>query len=178
MQHKSKLRVYRESRREIGFEEYLKYVKGAASRLFLKFRSGTHGLFEELGRHGNRDESQECPNCGACKESVEHVLFECSSYGSQRQNFNEYWKQALRVEEFEAFPRSSIFEKAVFCLGEKPGELANVDCSFWYNSVGDFLQSVWDRRKEILYSVGPTHRSGQSNPTLGCEVNGTECYDG
>ena len=31
--------------------------------------------------------SQECPNCGACKESVEHVLFECASYDSQRPNF-------------------------------------------------------------------------------------------
>ena len=29
------------------------------------------------------DGSQECPNCGACKESVEHVLFECASYDSQ-----------------------------------------------------------------------------------------------
>ena len=36
---------------EIGFKEYLEYVKGAPSRLFLKFGLGTHGLFEELGRH-------------------------------------------------------------------------------------------------------------------------------
>ena len=45
------MRVYRELKREIGFEEYLEYVKGAPSRMFFKFRSGTHGLFEELGRH-------------------------------------------------------------------------------------------------------------------------------
>ena len=37
-------------KREIRFEEYLEYVKEAHSRLFFKFRSGTHGLFEELGR--------------------------------------------------------------------------------------------------------------------------------
>ena len=30
---------------------------------------------------------RQCPNCGACKESVEHVLFESASYDSQRQNF-------------------------------------------------------------------------------------------
>ena len=34
-----------------------------------------------------RGGSQECPNCGACKESVEHVLSECASYDSQRQLF-------------------------------------------------------------------------------------------
>ena len=62
-------------------------IDGASSRLLFKFCSGTHGLFEELGRHMNRGGSQECPNCGACKESVEHVLFECTSYDSQRQNF-------------------------------------------------------------------------------------------
>ena len=32
--------------------------KETSSRLLFKFRSGTHGLFEELGRHANRDESQ------------------------------------------------------------------------------------------------------------------------
>ena len=67
-------------------EEYLKYVKGPLSRLFFTFLSGTHWLFEELGRHVKGGGSQECPNCGACKESVEHVLFECASYNSQRQN--------------------------------------------------------------------------------------------
>ena len=75
LQHKSKLQVYREFKREIGFEEYLECVKEAPSRLFLKFYSGTHGLFEELGRHDKEGGSQECPNCGICKESVEHVLF-------------------------------------------------------------------------------------------------------
>ena len=65
----------------------LKYVKGPPSRLFLKLCLGTHGLFEELGRHAKRGGSQECPNCGACKESVQHVFFECASYDSRRQNF-------------------------------------------------------------------------------------------
>ena len=61
---------------EIGFEEYLEYVKGAPSRSFFRFHSGTHGLFEELCRHVKAGGSQECPNCRACKESVEHVLFD------------------------------------------------------------------------------------------------------
>ena len=37
LQHKSKLQVYRELKREIWFEEYLEYVKGAPSTLFLSF---------------------------------------------------------------------------------------------------------------------------------------------
>ena len=45
LQHKPKLRVYKELKCGVGFEEYLKYVKGPSSRLLLKFRSGTHGLF-------------------------------------------------------------------------------------------------------------------------------------
>ena len=103
LQHKSKLRIYKELKQEVGFKDYLEYVKGAPSRLFFKFRSGTHGLFEELGRHVNRGGSQECPNCGACKESVEHVLFECTAYDSQRQTFFDYLKQVLLPDVFEAF---------------------------------------------------------------------------
>ena len=66
LQHKSKLRVYGELKWKIGFEEYVEYVK---------FRWGTHGLLEELGRHDKGGGLQECCNCGASKELVEHVLF-------------------------------------------------------------------------------------------------------
>ena len=102
LRRKSKLHVYKELKRGVGFEENLRYVKGLPSRLFFKFRSGTQGLFEELGRHAKGGGSQECPNCGACKESVEHVLFECGSYDSQRQNFLDCMKQVLTSEVFEA----------------------------------------------------------------------------
>ena len=81
--------------------------------------------------------SQECPNCGACKESVEHVLLECASYDSQRQNFSDYMKQVLTSEAFKAVIHGSIFDKAVFCLGEKQGMLVNDECSSWYK-VGGF----------------------------------------
>ena len=32
-------------------------------------------LVEELGRHDKGGGSQKCPYCGACKESVKHVVF-------------------------------------------------------------------------------------------------------
>ena len=52
LHHKSKLLVYRKWKWDVWLEEYLEYVKDSRSRLFLKFCLGTHGLFEELGRHG------------------------------------------------------------------------------------------------------------------------------
>ena len=113
----------------------MEYVKGAPSKLFFKFCSGTHGLFEELDRHTNRGGSQECPNCGACKESVEHVLFECTSYDSQCQKFLDSLKQILLPDAFEAFLNSSIFDKSVFCLGERQGMLLNDEYTSWYSRV-------------------------------------------
>ena len=40
-----------ELKQEFGFGEYLEHDKRAPPRLFLKFHSGTHWLFEELVRH-------------------------------------------------------------------------------------------------------------------------------
>ena len=53
-------------------------------------------------------------------------------------NFLDYTKQILTPEAFEAFDHSSIFDKAVFCLGEKQDMLVKDECSSWYNRVGDF----------------------------------------
>ena len=51
------LHVQKELKWEVGFEEYLEYVKGTP-----------------LGEHAKRSESLKCPTCWACNESVEHVL--------------------------------------------------------------------------------------------------------
>ena len=75
-------------------------------------------------------------------------------------------KQILTLEAFEAF-NYSIFDKAVFCLGEKQGMLTN----------DDFLMSVRDRRKEILYGNGLVDEVVQNNPTPECKVNGTKYYE-
>ena len=117
-----------------------------------------------MGRHAKRGGSQECPKCGACKESVEHVLLECASYDSQRQHFLDSMKQVLTSEAFEAFIHGSIFDKAVFCLGEKQGMLVSDECSSWYNKVGVFLILDWNRRKEILYRKRSIGEVGQTTP--------------
>ena len=38
------------------------------------FRSGTHGLNKELGRHRRREGKTECSLCGDECENVSHVL--------------------------------------------------------------------------------------------------------
>ena len=91
----------------------------------------------------------------------------------------DYLKEVLLPDDFEAFLSSSILNKTVFCLGEWQGILVNDECSSWYNKVGNFLLSVWDRRKELLYGNGSSCGMGRTNPTHSeCEANGTECYGG
>ena len=65
-------------------------------------------MFEELGRHDKVGGSQERPNCGACKELVEHVFFECASYDFQRLDFLDYLKMVLPPDVFEIFLCGSI----------------------------------------------------------------------
>ena len=83
LRHKLKFHVFNELKCGIGYGEYWKHVKGHSSMLFFKFRSGARGLFEELDRHTKEGGFPECPDCGACKVFVEHVLFDCTSYDSR-----------------------------------------------------------------------------------------------
>ena len=53
---KSKLRVYRELTEDFECKKYLHGVSDMGSKLLFKFRSGTHGLNEELGRHSSREQ--------------------------------------------------------------------------------------------------------------------------
>ena len=59
----------------------------AGTRLLFKFRSGTHRLNEELGRHRGREGRKECALCDAECESVSHVLWDCPAYASIRSAF-------------------------------------------------------------------------------------------
>ena len=52
---KVKLSLYRTFGKVVEFKKYLRGVGDAGTRLLLKFRSGMHGLNEELGRHRGRD---------------------------------------------------------------------------------------------------------------------------
>ena len=70
-------------------------------------------------------------------------------------------KQVLTSEAFEALIHGSIFDKAVFCLGEKQGMLVNDECSSWYNKVGDFF-NVGLGKEERNFVQQWISRRGQS----------------
>ena len=63
--------------KHVEFQKYLHGVSDGGTRLMFKFRSGTHGLNEELhvGRHRDREGKSHCPLCGYECESVTHVLW-------------------------------------------------------------------------------------------------------
>ena len=77
---KVKLAMYKTFGKNIEYKEYLHGVGDAGKRLLFKFRSGTHGLNEELGRHRGREGRSQCMLCDDECESVAHVLWDCPAY--------------------------------------------------------------------------------------------------
>ena len=67
---KSKLRVYRELTEDFECKKYLHGVSDMGSKLFFRFRSGTHmhGLNEEVGRRSSRNSGKACFFC-ECESS-------------------------------------------------------------------------------------------------------------
>ena len=84
---KVKLNLYKSFCKEIEFKNYLQGVGDPGTRLLFKFRSGTNGLNEELGRHRGKNDDRQCKLCRGECESVVHVLWECPAYDSIRNNF-------------------------------------------------------------------------------------------
>ena len=89
----------------------------------------------------------ECTLCGAECESVVHVLWECSSYSTCRDNFQEALKQLLgaRYVEFETL---SAVEKTSYVLGSENWE---DDFDALLHLVKEFIVAVWEVRKQKLY---------------------------
>ena len=83
---KVKLSLYRTFNKEIEFKKYLHGASDTGSRLIFWFRSGTHGLNEELGRHRGR-EGERSVSYARKSDSVSHVVWECPAYSSLRSDF-------------------------------------------------------------------------------------------
>ena len=91
-----KLDMYKRFGKSVEFKKYLHGICDAGSRLLFKFRSGTHGLNEELGRHRGREGKTECSLCGNECENVSHVLWQCSAYSSTRASFMKKLQEFFR----------------------------------------------------------------------------------
>ena len=113
---KVKLNLYKSFFKEIEFKNYLQGVGDPGTRLLFKFRSGTNGLNEELGRHRGKNNDRQCKLCGDECESVVHVLWECPVYHSIRNTFMVELENLLGGS-FEEFRTLDNFNRASFLLG-------------------------------------------------------------
>ena len=129
-------------------------VSDAGTRLLFKFRSGTHGLNEELGRHRGREGKLECTLCGAECESVVHVLWECTTCSS-RASFTEKLQELLGDS-------CALLEKTSYVLGSDHWEKNFKSLLFL---VKEYIVDVWEVRKQILYGddACPSHLQSQSS---------------
>ena len=144
--------------------EFMKYSHGvsdAGTRLLFKFRSGTHGLNEELGRHRDREGKLECTLCGAECESVVHVLWQCTAYSCSRASFTEKLQELLG-DSYADFDLLSNVEKTSYVLGSEHWEKNFKSVLF---PVKEYIVDVWVVRKQILYGddACPSHLQSQSS---------------
>ena len=141
---KVKLAMYKRFGKEVEFKRYLHGVSDAGTRLLFKFRSGTHGLNEELGRHRGREGKSACTLCGAECESVVHVLWECDSC---RMLFVEKLRELLG-DGYRDFVMLNNVEKTAYVLGNEHWEN---DFSSLLALVKEYILEIWEVRKQKLY---------------------------
>ena len=151
------------------FKRYLHGVSDAGTRLLFKFRSGTHGLNEELGiGHRGRNSRTECVLCGDECESVVHVLWECPAYKDSREEFMIKLRSTLG-DAFKDFEALDNIERASFVLG----------CELWTENfdamlalVKEYIIDLWEVRKVKIYGE-PCCTQPQSQSSAGDPRNGT-----
>ena len=144
---KVKLTLYKCFGREVQFKKYLHGLSDAGTRLLFKFRSGTHGLNEELGRHRGREGKKECVLCGDECESVSHTLWDCSAYTSIRAQFLVKLKASLGGS-YARFETMSSLDKSSFVLGN---ELWEEHFESLLALVKAYIIDIWEERKSKLY---------------------------
>ena len=149
MCEKNKLRVYRELKEVFECKKYLYGVPDMGSKLLFRFRSGTHGLNEELGRHITRNVSKACVICNCDCESVEHVLWECPAYSSNRSVFINSLSKILCSD----FLLMSAFKKTRYIFDQSIWE-CNGHFDHWFSNIKSSLCGVWNLHKEKLYPEG------------------------
>ena len=167
---KVKLEMYKTFGKKVEFKRYLHGISGAGTRLLFKFRSGTHGLNEELGRHRGREGRTQCMLCDDECESVAHVLWDCPAYVNIRRSFMEKLSHLLGSKYSQFLSLNSV-EKTTFVLGS---ELWEEDFYSLLSLVKEYIVDVWESRKVQLYGNDscPSIPSLHSAGNLGEETTG------
>ena len=106
--------MYKRFGKSVEFKKYLHGICDAGSGLLFKFRSGTHGLNEELDRHRGREGKTECSLCGNECENVSHVLWECSAYSVTRASFMTNLQELLE-DDYEDFESLKMWRNHLMC---------------------------------------------------------------
>ena len=162
--------------KEVEFKRYLHGVSDAGTRLLFKFRSGTHGLNEELSRHRGRNGRTECILCGNECESAVHVLWKCPAYmyKDSREEFMIKLRSTLG-EAFKDFEALDNIERASFVLGS---ELWTENFDSMLSLVKEYIIDLWEVRKVKLYgepcSTQPQSQSSAGDLRDGTMVGGVE----
>ena len=172
LNRKVKLGSYKAFSKEVEFKRNLHGVSDAGTRLLFKFKSGTHGLNEELGRHRGRNGRSECVLCGDECENVVHVLWECPAYRESREEFMLKFRSTLG-ETFKDFEALDNVERVSFALGCEPWT-ENFDSMLAL--VKEYIIDVWEVRNVKLYgepcSTQPQSQSLDGDPRDGTVVGG------
>ena len=82
--------MYNTFRKNIEYKDYLHGVRDAGTRFLFKFKSGTCGLNEELGRHRGREGRSQCMSCDDECDSVAHVFWDCPAYNIIRVSWKSF----------------------------------------------------------------------------------------
>ena len=98
---------------------------------------------------------------------MEHVLWECPAYSSNRSVFINSLSKILCSD----FHLMSAFEKTRYIFDQSIWE-CNGHFDHWFSNIKSFLGSVWNLRKEKLYPEDFSMNTASNSSVERCVVNG------
>ena len=170
---KRKLTLYNTLKLDPGYEGYLNGQLRAGKLLKYKFRSGTSGLGEELGRR-----MPERTKCHVCEkkvmESVHHFVWECPAYEKNRETWKEYVVNKLDGNDKIVFV-DQLNDRGMFVnmvLGGKVRGMSEVGIKLVSKFSEKLLYIMWQYRKTKMFPVAKQ----QTRQSMLCGVNGLNDY--
>ena len=158
-----KLEIYRSLKNEWGSEEYLFKNIDRGRRLKIKFRSGTSGLMEEIGRReGIAKEERICASCDTKEiENVCHALIQCDAYAEYR---NE-WKEKV-LDQIKYLSLEDDRFTLELMLGKRFPTLAQTEIESIDQLSVAYFETLWNERNRRKFNLH-----------IGCEESKTPCCD-